>query len=129
MERFPEDVLERLAEAREVDLETIGRRSRQPRPVTTWVVVDDRVPYLRSEFGDAGQWYRNALAEPRIVLVLDGRRLPVTATRVTDPARWRTVSHAFRAKYARSSAVGDMVDPAVEPMTLALSSSPKSVAE
>ena len=121
MERFADDILERLAEAREIDIETTGRRSGLTRRTTTWVVVDEGVPYVRSEFGDAGQWYRNARAEPRLGLILDGRRLEATATLVTDPARWRRVSEGFRTKYGRSSAVGVMVDPAVEPMTLALS--------
>lgn len=120
MERFPDDVIARLAEVREVDIETIGRRSGQTRRTTTWVVVDEGVPYVRSEFGDAGQWYRNALAEPRLGLIVDRRRLAATATLVTNPDRWRRVSDGFRAKYGRNSAVGEMVDPAVEPMTLAL---------
>jgi deazaflavin-dependent oxidoreductase (nitroreductase family) len=121
MEPFADDILERLAEAREIDIETTGRRSGQIRRTTIWVVVDEAVAYLRSEFGDAGQWYRNAMAEPRIGLILDGRRLAATATPVTDPKQWRRVSEGYRAKYGRSSGVKEMVDPAVEPMTLALS--------
>jgi deazaflavin-dependent oxidoreductase (nitroreductase family) len=121
MERFADDILARLAEAREVDIETTGRRSGLPRRTTTWVVVDEGVPYVRSEFGDAGHWYRNALAEPRLGLILDGRRLAATSTLVTDPAQWRRVSDGFRTKYGRRSGVREMVDPAVEPMTLALS--------
>ena len=121
MERFADDVIARLAEVREVDIETIGRRSGLTRRTTTWVVVDEGVPYVRSEFGDAGQWYRNALADPSLGLVVDGRRLAATATLVTDPALWRRISDGFRAKYGRGSAVGEMVDPAIEPMTLALS--------
>jgi deazaflavin-dependent oxidoreductase (nitroreductase family) len=120
MQTFADDIVERLAEAREIDIETTGRRSGLMRRTTTWVVVDEGVPYVRSEFGDAGQWYRNALAEPRLGLILAGRRLAATATLVTDPARWRRVSDGFRTKYGRSSAVGEMVDPLVEPMTLAL---------
>jgi deazaflavin-dependent oxidoreductase (nitroreductase family) len=121
MERFPDEIVERLAETREIDIETTGRRSGLRRRTTTWVVVDDGVPYVRSEFGDAGQWYRNARAEPRLGIILDGRRLEATATLVTDPAQWRRVSDGFRTKYGRSSAVAEMVDPAVEPMTLAVS--------
>ena len=121
METFADEILARLADMREVDIETTGRRSGLPRRTTIWIVVDEGVPYVRSEFGDAGQWYRNALAEQRIGVILDGRRLGMTATLVTDPAQWRRVSDGFRTKYGRSSGVGEMVDPAVEPMTLALS--------
>ena len=120
MQTFADEIVERLAAAREIDIETTGRRSGETRRTTIWVVVDEGVPYVRSEFGDAGHWYRNALAEPRLGLILKGQRLAATATPVTDPALWRRVSDAFRTKYGRNSAVGEMGDPAIEPMTLAL---------
>jgi deazaflavin-dependent oxidoreductase (nitroreductase family) len=125
MERFADDIVERLTEKPEVDIETTGRRSGLTRRTTTWVVVDDGVPYVRSEYGDAGNWYRNALAEPHLRLIVDGRRLEATATLITDPAQLRRVSDQLRTKYRRSSAVGVMVAPAVEPMTLALSPAPR----
>jgi deazaflavin-dependent oxidoreductase (nitroreductase family) len=124
MERFADEIVERLTEKPEVDIETTGRRSGLTRRTTTWVVVDDGVPYVRSEYGDAGHWYRNALAQPHLGLIVDGRRLESMATLITDPAQLRRVSDQLRTKYRRSSAVGVMVDPKVEPMTLALSPSP-----
>jgi deazaflavin-dependent oxidoreductase (nitroreductase family) len=124
MERFADDIVERLTEKPEVDIETTGRRSGLTRRTTTWVVVDDGVPYVRSEYGEAGHWYRNALAQPHLGLIVDGRRLEATATLITDPAQLQRVSEAYRTKYRRSSAVGEMVASAVEPMTLALSPSP-----
>jgi deazaflavin-dependent oxidoreductase (nitroreductase family) len=128
MERFAEEIVQRLTEKPEVDIETTGRRSGLTRRTTTWVVVDDGVAYVRSEYGDAGHWYRNALAQLHVGLIVDGRRLEATATLVTDPAQLGRVSDQLRTKYRRSSAVGVMVDPKVEPMTLALSPS-VSVAE
>jgi len=120
MERFPDEILERLAEVREIELETLGRRTGLTRRVTVWVVIDEGVPYVRSEFGDAGGWYRNALADPRVGVVVDGRRLEATATAVTDRIRWGHVTDALRTKYRRSSSLGMMVRSEVEPMTLAL---------
>lgn len=119
MERFQDDVLDLLTEAPEIEVETIGRRSGLPRRTIVWVVVADEVPYVRSEYGDAGQWYRNALAEPRIAIHAGGRRVEATATRVAEPETWRLVSEAFRAKYRRSGSLAVMVDPEIEPMTLA----------
>jgi deazaflavin-dependent oxidoreductase (nitroreductase family) len=124
MKRFADDLVARLSETREVDVETTGRRSGLTRRTTTWVVVDEGVPYVRSEYGNAGQWFQNALAEPRLTLILDGRRHAVTATLVRDPATLGRVSDQLRAKYRRNSAAGEMVDPKVEPMTLALSPTP-----
>ncbi len=120
MGRFPNEVLERLAEVREIELETLGRRTGLHRPVTVWIVVDEGVPYVRSEFGDAGQWYRNALADPRVDVVVDGRRVGVIATPVTDRPRQARVTDALRAKYGRSSSLEVMVRGEVEPTTLAL---------
>lgn len=112
--------MEQLAKAPEIDIETMGRRTGRTRRATVWAVVADGVPYVRSEFGDAGQWYRNALAAPRIGVVVGGRRFAAAAVPVTDPSVWQAVSEAFRVKYRRSSSVGVMVEPAIEPMTLAL---------
>jgi len=124
MERFPPEILERLADARQIEVETLGRRTGLSRRTTVWVVVDDGVPYVRSEFGDAGQWYRNALADPRIGIVVDGRRHDAVATLVPDPGAWKRVSDAYRAKYGSSRSLDVMVQPQVEPMTLALEPGP-----
>jgi len=121
MAAFQRDVIDALASAKTIDIETIGRKSGQRRRTTIWVVVDGDVPYVRSEYGDSGQWYRNVLAEPRVDVHVAGRRVTAVATRIEDGEAQRRVSDALRAKY-RSSAgsLKVMVDPAVEPMTLAL---------
>lgn len=124
MERFPDAILERLAEVREIELETLGRRTGLKRGATVWVVVDEAVPYVRSEFGDAGHWYRNALEDRRVGLVIDGRRHEAIAISVMDPAIWGRVSDAYRAKYRRSRSLDVMVRREVEPMTLALDAGP-----
>jgi len=121
MERFPEEILGRLAEVRQIEVETIGRRTGLTRRATVWVVADDGLAYVRSEFGDAGQWYRNALVDPRIGVVVDGQRHEALATPVPDRALWDRVSDAFRAKYRGSQSLSVMIRPEVEPMTLALS--------
>lgn len=123
--RFPDALLARLREVRTIEIETIGRRSGRLRRTTIWVVVDGERPIVRSEFGDRGQWYRNALADPRVALVVDGRRYPATATRLSDPDEIARASALLREKYARSSALPVMVDPAIEQATLALAPRPE----
>ena len=120
MSSFPSDLIEQLDAARTIDLETTGRKTGQRRRTTMWVVVGDGVPYVRSEYGDAGQWYRNALADPHVAVLVAERRVEARATRVEDRDTWRQVSDGFRTKYRTSSAVGVMTDAAVEPMTLVL---------
>ena len=120
MDRFPDDALEAFATVRQIEVENVGRRTGTLRRTTIWVVVHAGVPYVRSEYGDAGQWYRNALAHPRITVHVAGRRLEADVTRVDDPDLWHAVSDAFRTKYGASSSVDVMVHSQVEPMTLAL---------
>jgi deazaflavin-dependent oxidoreductase (nitroreductase family) len=117
---FDPDVVAAFDSQREIDIETIGRRTGRARRTTIWVVVHDGVPYVRSEYGDAGQWYRNALAQPSVTLHIAGRSIPAVVKRVDDAEQQRQVSDALKTKYRSSSAWRVMVDPAVEPMTLAL---------
>ncbi len=117
---FPGTLVERLATVREVVIETRGRRSGQSRRATIWVVVDGDTPIVRSEFGDAGNWYRNALAHPQVALWVDRRSYPALAKKVTDPQWLRRVTQLFREKYRGHPALPVMVRPEVEPTTLML---------
>jgi deazaflavin-dependent oxidoreductase (nitroreductase family) len=120
MPAFDPDVLAALDGEQEMDIETVGRRTGRQRRTTIWVVVHDGVPYIRSEYGDAGQWYRNVLAQPSVTVHVAGRSVAAVARRVDDAAEQKQVSDALKTKYRSSSAWRVMVDPRVEPMTLAL---------
>jgi deazaflavin-dependent oxidoreductase (nitroreductase family) len=64
-------------------LETTGRRSGRPRLSPLLFARDgDRVIVVGSNFGQAHHpaWTGNLLAEPNAVVVVGGRRIPVTAT-------------------------------------------------
>lgn len=116
---LPRDVLERIDEAQEIDVETVGRRSGEARRATVWVVVVDDAPCARSEYAERGHWYQNALANPEVAIWVDGRRIPAQATKVTDPELLRRVSEAIRTKYSHHAAgVDEMVAPEVEPATV-----------
>jgi deazaflavin-dependent oxidoreductase (nitroreductase family) len=116
---LPRDVLARIDEAQEIDVETVGRRSGEPRRATVWVVVVDDLPCARSEYAERGQWYQNALANPDVAIWVDGRRIAARATKVTDPALLRRVSEAIRTKYSHhATGVDEMVAPDVEPATV-----------
>jgi deazaflavin-dependent oxidoreductase (nitroreductase family) len=116
---LPRDVLDRINEAQEVDIETTGRRSGEPRRATVWVVVVDDAPCARSEYAERGQWYQNALANPDVAIWVDDRRIPARATKVTDPELLRRVSEAIRTKYSHhAEGVAEMTAPNVEAATV-----------
>jgi deazaflavin-dependent oxidoreductase (nitroreductase family) len=117
---FPPELLERIAQLEEIDVETTGRRSGEPRRATVWVVVEGGAPFVRSEFGERGRWYQNALAEPRVALWVEGKRIDAEASRPTDPAVLRRVSDAIRTKYGHHDSFESMLRPDVEPTTLRL---------
>jgi deazaflavin-dependent oxidoreductase (nitroreductase family) len=118
---LPAELIKQLSELEEIDLETVGRRSGQPRRATMWVAVADGVPYVRSEHAEKGQWYQNAIAEPRVAIVIDGARHEALASQVTDANVLRRVSDALAKKYAHHGSVDVMLGPNVEPTTLRLS--------
>ena len=80
-------------------LTTTGRSSGRPHRIEIWFVAHAEGAYLLSNSADA-DWYRNLLAEPRVVLEIAGERRDTTARPVdgTDPAN-PTVRPAMVAKY------------------------------
>ena len=118
---FPPELIARIAALEEVDLETRGRRSGEPRRVTVWVVVSGDEVFVRSEHAERGQWYRNVLADPAVTLFVEADRVAAGATRVTDAALLRRVTEAFASKYAHHESVSSMLGPVVEAATVRLS--------
>lgn len=115
--RFPEPDLAALAAAEEIDIETRAADGTVHRTIV-WVMVHDDVVYLRSYKGRVGRWYREALADPAIALVVDECRLSARAEPVTDEASVEACSAGLRDKYARSQSLAAMLAPAVLPTTL-----------
>jgi hypothetical protein len=100
--RFDPSVMQRLAEAEEVEMQTPrSDGSISSRPV--WVVVVDGVPYVRSYTGRRGAWWRRVLQDGRGVLVVDGERIPFAAQPLSDEELQgdlnRVVSQAYVDKY------------------------------
>lgn len=121
MDRFPPELLARLGEVDEVEIETRSASGELHRTII-WVVVVRGEPYVRSVRGVAGRWYREILAEPVAGLIVDGTRQPIRAEDAADPDSIEMVSAALRAKYgARSSqSTAAMLVPRTFPTTLRL---------
>ena len=114
---FEESDLELLSKLEEIDVETRSASGDVHRTIV-WPVVRDGVAYLRSYKGPDGRWYREALANPEIALVIDGRRLPARAVPATDAASIEACSAALRDKYRRDQSLAAMLVPNVLPTTL-----------
>ena len=114
---FAESDLAALAAAVEIEVETRAEGGVVHRTIV-WPVVDDGVVYVRSYKGPRGRWYREALADPSIALVADGRRLPARAVPATDAASVDACSAALRDKYPADYSLEAMLVPEVLPTTL-----------
>jgi hypothetical protein len=120
---FGESDLEQLAATEEVEVETHSKAGDVHRAIV-WPLVRDGVVYLRSFHGPAGRWYREALADPDIALVIEGQRVPARAVPAPDDASVEACSAALREKYRRSYSLAAMLAPATLPTTLRIETSP-----
>lgn len=119
--RFPPDILEILHREREVKVETTRPDERVQR-VVIWVVVDDGEAFVRSWLGERGQWFQAALDRPDgVAIVVDGRRIPVTAVLADDDESIARCSAALVRKYgSRSQSARSMIRPEVLHTTVRL---------
>ena len=114
---FGESDLEQLATIREIEVETHSKAGEVHRTIV-WPLVRHGVVYLRSFHGPDGRWYREALADRDIALVIKGRRVPARAVSAPDDDSVEACSAALREKYRRSYSLAAMLAPATLPTTL-----------
>lgn len=119
--RFEESDLDLLTTTKEIRVETRSKAGEVHRTIV-WPLVHDGAVYLRSYRGPAGRWYREALADPEIALVIKGRRVPARAIPAIDDASVEACSTALREKYRRSYSLNAMLAPSVLPTTLRIES-------
>jgi hypothetical protein len=118
--RFDAELLRRLEDAEEIEIET-RRKTGQARQTTIWIVVDEGRVYVRSVRGPGGKWYQRLRRDPQGAVHLAGARTPVRAVPVGDAAEIERVSEALRRKYARySGPLANMLRPDTLPTTLQL---------
>lgn len=117
---FDAGVLRTLAQEREVDIETL-RPDGSTRQTTIWIMVDGDDVFVRSWKGDRGYWYQ-AATEPdaRAVLIVDGRRIPVSVHDATDEQSVERASRQLSTKYAGDPSLPGMLRAEVRGTTLRL---------
>ena len=100
--RFGREILDALDAADEVRVETSRDGGSAERSTVIWAVVVDGGVFVRSVRGGEGRWYREASANPLLVLHVNGGRIPVRAVHESDAEIVGKVSGAYRAKYEAS---------------------------
>ncbi len=106
-----------LAAVDEIEIETHSADGDAHRTII-WPVVRDGVVLIRSYRGAGARWYREALADPAVVLHVDGRRVPARAIPAPEAATITACSAALRAKYRGDPSLGAMLRPDVLDTTL-----------
>jgi hypothetical protein len=112
--KFPSDVLEAVANEKEVRLTTYGRSTGKESSVTIWIVTDGDKVFIRSGQGLVRHWPQNLLKRPEGTLQLDGKAVRFKARHITDATEARSSSKLYGPKYGafvKPSKEGDPLTP------------------
>ena len=109
-----------LGQAEEIDIETRRDPGAPIHRTTIWPVVDEGEVYVRSLNGEAGRWYAEALANPEVVLHVDGEELRARAVPAADEQSVGRATSGFQRKYADSPYLESMVREDILATTLRL---------
>jgi hypothetical protein len=119
---FDSDVIERLRDELEIDVESWRGENLGPRRTTIWLVVVADLPYVRSIFGDRGRWFADLRLEPHGAVHVGAQRIPIRAELV-DPAEsaiLAAVSAEFSRKYESDPDLAGVLTPVAIDATLRL---------
>ena len=94
--RFPDAVVDAIGASQMLGI----RAGRAPhRVIGIWAVVVERRVFVRSWSVKPRSWYRTFLEDPRGVISIGGRELPVRAVRTRSERLKDAVSRAYLEKY------------------------------
>ena len=94
-----EDLLWKIADSDEVEIETRHDPKSPLHRVTIWIVPTEYGVYVRSYKGKRGRWYQEALANPMVTIRLGRRKVTVRAEPEHNALVIRAVNAAYRKKY------------------------------
>ena len=99
MAKKTEDLLWKLAESDEVEIET-RRDPKSPLHRTTiWIVPTEDGVYVRSYKGKKGRWYQEAIANPLVTIRVGRSRVKARVEPEHNPLVIRAVNAGYRKKY------------------------------
>ncbi len=122
MAKTSEDLLWKLAETDEVQIET-RRDAKSPLHRTTiWIVPTEDGVYIRSYKGRKGRWYQEALTNPLVTIRVGRPKVTARAEPEHNPPVIRAVNGAYRKKYGERwpDETQDMLKRSILPTTLRL---------
>ena len=99
MGKEADDLLWKIAESDEVQIET-RRDPKSPLHRTTiWIVPTEEGVYIRSANATKGRWYQEALANPMVTIRVGRRKVSARAEPEHNPLIVRKLSAGYREKY------------------------------
>jgi len=99
MAKTNEDLLWKLAESDEIQIETRRDPKSPMHRVTIWVVPTKDGVYIRSVNGQRGRWYKEALTNPDVTIRVGRRKLAARVEPEGNPSVIREVNAGYREKY------------------------------
>ena len=122
MAKKAQDLLWKLAESDEVQIETRRDATSPLHRTTIWIVATSYGAYVRSYKGKKGGWYQEALANPLVTIRVGRRKVTARAEPEHNPLIIRAVNPAYRAKYGERwpDETKDMLKRSILPTTLRL---------
>ncbi len=109
-----------LEAAVEIEIETRASADAPAHRTIIWVMTDGADAFVRSVRGTAGRWYREAVADPRVVVRAGGKSLSARVVPAADEASIARTNAGLRRKYVGSDGFDEMLVPDTFPTTLRL---------
>jgi hypothetical protein len=115
------DLLWKLAQSEEIEIETRHGLMSPLHRTTIWIVPTETGVYIRSGSKE-GRWYQEALANPNVTVRVGRRTVAARAKRATGSSVIRAVDAAYREKYGEQwpDATKDVIERSTLNTTLRL---------
>src|SRR5438445_12445793 len=99
MAKAGNDLLWKLAESDEIDIETRRDPNSPLHRTTIWIVPTKDGMYIRSANGKKGRWYQEAVANPPVTIRVGRRKLAARGARAQRPSVPRQGNAAYREEW------------------------------
>lgn len=94
-------LLQALRRRKEISITVRGRRTGRKITLPVWFILEDGTMWLLPVRGSHSQWFRNAVADPTLVILAGQVRRTIETTPVRGRGRVQPVVERFREKYGR----------------------------